>query len=163
MQKRCIEAKKSLIFSKSLCGKTNYIRRRDRKYTQNDLEKINDFFASMHLFSNILLRLLRNLISLYIARISYYRGIVRDLLAPPYRSLRLTALPSLLVRLSLLYLRRLLPTSLPYRPLLSTPCDLCSACLLPTVHLGNTALQELYINLSILNYKGLEFRTTIFF
>ena len=36
-------------------------------------------------------------------------------------------------------LRRLLPTSLPYRPLPSTPCDSCSACLLPTVHLGNTA------------------------
>src|SRR6266700_5017750 len=28
--------------------------------------------------------------------------------------------------------------SLPYRPLPSTPCDSCSACLLPTVHPGNT-------------------------
>ena len=32
-------------------------------------------------------------------------------------------------------LQPFLPYSLPYRSLLS--CDLCSACLLPTVHLGN--------------------------
>ena len=38
-----------------------------------------------------------------------------------------------------LCLQRLLPTSLPYRPLPSTPCDSYLACLLPTVHLGNTA------------------------
>ena len=29
LQKRCIEAKKSLIFSKSFCGKTNHVRRHD--------------------------------------------------------------------------------------------------------------------------------------
>ena len=39
-------------------------------------------------------------------------------------------------------LQRLLPTLLPYRPLPSTPCDSCSAYLLPTVHLGNTALHS---------------------
>ena len=38
-------------------------------------------------------------------------------------------------------------TLLSYRPLSSTPCDLCSAYLLPTVHLGNTAL---YLNRSTL-------------
>ena len=36
------------------------------------------------------------------------------------------------------YLQRLLPTSLPYRPLPSTPYNLYSAYLLPTIHLGNT-------------------------
>ena len=39
---------------------------------------------------------------------------------------------------SSLYLGYCLPYSLPYRPLPSTPCDSCSACLLPTVHPGNT-------------------------
>ena len=35
-----------------------------------------------------------------------------------------------------------MPTSLPYRPLPSTPCNSYSACLLPTVYLGNTALHS---------------------
>src|SRR6266705_2938199 len=39
---------------------------------------------------------------------------------------------------SSLYSGYCLPYSLPYRPLPSTPCDSCSACLLPTVHPGNT-------------------------
>ena len=53
--------------------------------------------------------------------------------------------------------------SLPYRPLPSTPCDSCSACLLPTVHPGNTpytkrpyllTLAKLKLPLD-LNYKRL--------
>ena len=54
-------------------------------------------------------------------------------------SLGLTVLPPLSVRLSLsLSCTRVLPYLLLYRPLpLTLLCDLCSACLLPTVHPGN--------------------------
>jgi hypothetical protein len=58
-------------------------------------------------------------------------------LAPPYKLLRLAALPSLLVRLmsteAIAYLITISSSSI------DSPCDLYSACLLPTVHLGKHA------------------------
>jgi hypothetical protein len=64
------------------------------------------------------------------AKASLRLGLGHPLYAP--RACSLLPLPS--VRLC----TRVLPYSLPYRPLPSTLlCDSCSACLLPTVHPGN--------------------------
>src|SRR6266581_1334563 len=57
---------------------------------------------------------------------------------PPHRFV------SLSLSLSL-YSGYCLPYSLPYRPFPSTPCDSCSACLLPTVHPGNTPYNYIQI------------------
>src|SRR6266702_1689173 len=77
-----------------------------------------------------------------------YKCGVRDLLAAAKASPRLglgTSLkipracsPLVLLIGSSLYSGYCLPYSLSYRPLLSTPCDSCSTCLLHTVYPGNT-------------------------
>ena len=73
-------------------------------------------------------------------------------LAPPYKLLGLTAL-SLLIGSSpyevLPYLLFTISSSS-----IDSPCDSCSACLLPTVHLGNslTPIQLLALSTNLLHY-----------
>src|SRR6266568_8796876 len=68
---------------------------------------------------------------------SFSKLYVRDLLAPPFK-IPWAYSPLVLLIGSSLYLGYCIPYSLPYRPLPSTLCDSCSACLLLTVHPGNT-------------------------
>ena len=77
---------------------------------------------------------------------------VRDLLAPPYKLPRAYSPPVLLIVSSPYEAIAIL---LPYRPLFHRlSCNSCSACLLPTVHLGNVPYTLAVAFPQYLSYKS---------